>query len=361
MARISVVVPIHNVERFLDECLRSIAGQSFGELDVIMVDDGSTDSSAAIAARFAAQDRRFRLVQQENAGLSAARNRGVADATGEFLAFADSDDVLPRDAYRVLLESLDATGSDFASGGVRRIEHGRIEPAPYSTETFARTRLRTHVSEFKPLLADRTAWNTLWRRTFWDQQGLRFPDGAWHEDIPVKLRAHVRATSVDVLSTPVYHWRLRDGDQTSITQRRLEQKSLDDRLDAVEYVYRLLVDEGPEGCAESYRARLLRDDLRLHLNVLHHADDAYRATFMERVSRLLEGTTDEHYEGMPANERLEWDLVRSRRTAELVGLLRAERRSLSPRTRQMLRRIPRPIRRVVPRSMVSRIVRSVSR
>src|SRR5690242_6114774 len=121
MPRLSVVVPIYNVEGFLDECLGSLAAQTFSDLEVVMVNDGSTDGSAAIAEAFAARDERFRLITQPNGGLSAARNTGIDAATGEFLAFVDSDDVLPPDAYERLVGALDKTGSDFATGNVHRL------------------------------------------------------------------------------------------------------------------------------------------------------------------------------------------------------------------------------------------------
>ncbi|MGH3045489.1 MAG: glycosyltransferase family 2 protein, partial [Gaiellaceae bacterium] len=121
MPRISVVVPIYNVAAYLEPCLDSLAGQTLADVEIVMVEDGSTDESPEIAERFAARDGRFRLVRQANAGLGAARNTGIDHATGEFLAFVDSDDVVPRQAYEVLLGALDRTGSDFATGNVRRL------------------------------------------------------------------------------------------------------------------------------------------------------------------------------------------------------------------------------------------------
>src|ERR1700750_1264630 len=113
MSRVSVVVPIYNVEPYIAACRQSIARQTVRDLEVVMIDDGSTDGGAAIAARFAAHDERFTLVQQQTRGLGAARNRGASLArAGEYLAFVDSDDVLPPDAYERLLGALDETRSD---------------------------------------------------------------------------------------------------------------------------------------------------------------------------------------------------------------------------------------------------------
>src|SRR5690349_16944771 len=92
---LSVVVPVYNVAPYLDECLTSIAAQYYRNLEVIMVDDGSTDESGAIAAAYAERDSRFKLVTKANAGLGAARNTGTENATGDYLMFVDSDDVLP--------------------------------------------------------------------------------------------------------------------------------------------------------------------------------------------------------------------------------------------------------------------------
>src|SRR3954469_20020525 len=91
---VSVIVPIYNVEPFLRDCLDSLRAQTHTQLQVLMVDDGSTDNGAAIAAEFAELDPRFQLIRQANAGLSAARNVAVPLANGEYLAFVDSDDVL---------------------------------------------------------------------------------------------------------------------------------------------------------------------------------------------------------------------------------------------------------------------------
>lgn len=129
--RLSVVVPVYNVELFLTDCLKSLAEQTMTDLEVVMVDDGSTDGSAALAAEFAAQDDRFRLVSQKNGGLGHARNTGVrnCDPESRYLAFVDSDDIIPSNAYELLVGALEETGSDLASGNVLRLRGRRQAPA----------------------------------------------------------------------------------------------------------------------------------------------------------------------------------------------------------------------------------------
>ena len=322
--RISVVVPIYNVEAYLDECLLSLAGQTVGDLEVVIVDDGATDGSAAIAARHAERDPRMRLVRQSNHGLGHARNTGVQAATGEFLAFVDSDDKLPPDALEALLASLERTGSDFATGNIHRFTSSREWPAPFLRKTFLRRRLKTHVSRFRWLLSDRMAQNKLWRRSFWDQHALRFPEGVLHEDIPVVVPAHFQARSVDVLSRPVYLYRMREDGELSITQRRSELRTLRDRLAAVEQARRHIVRHGPYGSRRWYDQCVVAEDLRYHLDVLDEAGDEYRALFLDHARAYLQRAGAGIEDHLPPIQRLKWQLVRRGRIEELLKVLAQE-------------------------------------
>src|SRR3569833_839273 len=159
---ISVVDPIYNVEPFLCVCLDSLRAQTYTDLEVIMVDDGSTDGCAAIAEEFVRADPRFRLLGQESSGLSVSRNIVLEHATGEFVAFVDSDDVLAAHAYELLVLAL-AGGADFASGGVLRLNsRGTNRGEPHKTAVGS-TDLKAHVSRDQELLRDRTIWNKLFR------------------------------------------------------------------------------------------------------------------------------------------------------------------------------------------------------
>ena len=127
---VSIVVPFYNVEDYLGECLDSIAAQTFGHYEVLLVDDGSPDGSRLVAERHAKADPRLRIVTRENGGLGAARNSGVRKARGRFLTFVDSDDLLPEHALEVMVGSAKRTGSDIVTGGVRRFDpHRSWRPA----------------------------------------------------------------------------------------------------------------------------------------------------------------------------------------------------------------------------------------
>ena len=330
-ARVSVVVPIYNVAPYLEKCLQSIAAQTLRDIEVVMVEDGSTDDSPSIAEAFSERDPRFRLVRQANAGLGAARNTGIEHATGEFLVFADSDDAVPRDAYELMLSTLDETGSDFVTGKTMRFTAFGSAQKSFQGPVFKRTRLRTHITRFPLLRVDRTAWNKLFRRSFWDEHGFRFPEGVYYEDTPVMLPAHYVATSVDVLEEPVYLWRTREGSDLSITQKRTELKSLRDRVSAVDHVSRFLAERNMKLSKALYDRAVLRNDLRFFLMVLPSVGDDYRKLFLELVNDFLDRSHPSTLEQPFAIDRLKWQLVRRNAMPELLEVLRFEADELAER------------------------------
>ncbi|MEU1487026.1 CDP-glycerol glycerophosphotransferase family protein [Streptomyces sp. NPDC005752] len=319
---LSVVVPVHNVEDYLEECLTSLAGQSLRDLEVVLVDDGSTDGSRRIAEDFAAGDDRFRCVHQANAGLSAARNTGTAHTTAgvPYLAFADSDDALVPDAYERMLASLESTGSDLVTGNVWRLDDQGLQQA-WQYRWLTADRPRTHITRDARLLADRVAWNKVFRRSFWDRHALSFPVGKLYEDAPVMIPAHYLAGSVDVLHQHVYCWRVREG---SITRRRTDVRGVRDRIAACEQVSAFLADRGA-GHRLRYDTSCLRDDFVYFLEGLPMGGPSYRSAFLEDAGAFLDRAGDAALAGLPAEARIRWRLVRERRLDELLAVLEFER------------------------------------
>ncbi|WP_124271888.1 glycosyltransferase, partial [Streptomyces sp. ADI96-02] len=319
---LSVVVPVHNVEDYLGDCLRSVAEQTLDAIEVVLVDDGSTDGSGRIAAEFAARDSRFRLVRQPNAGLSAARNTGVRHTTGSvpYLAFADSDDVVVHDAYERMVASLESTGSDLATGNVWRLT-GRGRQQAWQYRWLTGPRPRTHITRDPRLLADRVAWNKVFRRAFWDRHAFAFPEGRLYEDTPVMIPAHYLAGSVDVLAEHVYYWRVREG---SITRRRTDVTGVRDRIAACEQVSAFLGDRDADRRA-AYDASCLRDDFGYFLDGLPMGGEAYRTAFLQGAGAFLDRAGDGVLAGLPVELRIKWRLVRERRLEDLLAVLAFER------------------------------------
>ncbi|MFF2508453.1 CDP-glycerol glycerophosphotransferase family protein [Streptomyces sp. NPDC058067] len=332
--RLTVVVPIHNVEAYLDACLESLAAQTMTDLEVVMVDDGSTDGSPAIARAMADRDGRFRYIRQDNAGLGAARNAGAARATGTHLAFVDSDDVVPHDAYERMLGALAESGSDFATGNVHRLRvDGTTEQSAMFRKVMGTDRPATHVTRHWDLLGDRIACNKVFRRDFWDRHAFAFPVGVLFEDTPVMVPAHFLAGSVDVLSGPVYLWRDRDG---SITNRRTRPRAVADRTAAVLSASGFLADKARETAgtpdAEGWRegkrrydATVLAGDLWLFMDALPLGDAAYHEAFLDHANSFADTVEPAVLTGLPLALRVKWQLIRERRLTELLAFMAYEK------------------------------------
>jgi CDP-glycerol glycerophosphotransferase len=328
VAKLSVVVPFCNVEPYLKAALDSIASQSLRDMEVVMVDDGSTDGSAIIAKSYAARDRRFRLTQQDNQGPGPARNTGVRLATGEYLAFLDGDDLLAPHAYDLLVGSLDKTGSDFACGGVWRFSPTGIWPSPMHSEPFRSTVPRTHVSRYHVLLHDWTVWNKVFRRSFWDSSGLEFPPGLY-EDVPPMIQAHVMAASVDVFRDVVCYWRLRETGELSTTQRKTELSNIEDRMTALRTIGEFLAASAP--ALKPYYDRFALDvDVPILANAMELASDGERQRIMELAADYLRTVAEAVYPGLPVIKRLYCYLMRAEMLPELLEVLKIWRRGDGP-------------------------------
>ncbi|BCY14987.1 CDP-glycerol glycerophosphotransferase family protein [Actinoplanes sp. L3-i22] len=318
--RVSVVVPIYNVAPFLRDCLDSLRAQTYPDVQVVLVDDGSTDGCAAIAAEYAAADPRFQVITQANAGLSAARNNGLPAADGEFLAFVDSDDVVAAHGYELLVRALDG-GADFAAGGVLRLNSRGPYQGGLHRDALKRTDLAAHVSRDHALLRDRTVWNKLYRREFYDRHHLEFPVGRLFEDVPVTIPAHALAGKVAVVAEPIYFWRAREGAVRSITQTENDLRNLVDRFYTTNLTRKLLDDAGRPDLRRVYERQAIWDKLSNYLKFLPGASPEYRDTFLDLAVAYLEQAGPDALADQPPAIRRQWQLVRERRMDDLVTLV----------------------------------------
>ena len=319
-SRISVVVAFFNNADDLGDCLDSIAAQSFGDLEVIMVDDASTDHSAQIARAKAAADPRFILVQAEHGGPGGARNRGVERARGEYLAFVDGDDMLPANAYDLLLHTLERSGSDFVSGAVWRVGPKGLNPSALHSLAIKGRQTGTHITRTPRLLYDVSVWNKLFRRSFWDRHRLSYPEGVVWEDIRLMTKAHVLARAVDVIPDIVYYWRERAQGRLSITQSRTDIGNLRDRMTALDDIDAFIAAHSTSALLRAHQRKALKNDLWLYVQDLHKVTEEYRAEFADLVNGYLAGVGRRVMRSLPATHKLAYHLVRIGATPQLAEL-----------------------------------------
>lgn len=329
---LSVVLPVYNVAAYLPETLESLLGSAYANLEVVAVDDGSTDDSGAILDRWAERDPRVQVSHTENGGLGAARNVGVGLASGEYLAFADSDDVVPLDAYPRMVAALEASGSDFVTGSVYRWERtGLIEP-PWMRRLHNPARSGIRVEDHPEILGDVFAWNKLFRRSWWRSASLAWPEQVRYEDQPTTTRAFLTGT-FDVLPEHVYHWRIRD-DGSSITQQRSSLEDLRDRWTTKQMALDSVLEHGDDTVTEVFTDRVLPGDLHRYFVEIPGCDDDWWDLLSGGV-RLLWGERSLTHSGLPPVHRLTGWLVEQGRRDDAEGVMRwaAERQAPAPRVR----------------------------
>jgi len=329
-------VPAYDVAALLPACLDSLLAQTHRELDVVVVDDGSPDESGEIAEAYAARDSRVRVVHTDNHGLGAARNEGLRHVGGDFVAFADSDDVVPPEAYATLVRTLERTGSDLVSGSIVRWEGEALVEPGWMRRFHDPARLATTAADHPRILGDVFAWNKLYRRAFWDASGLSWPEGLRYEDQPTLTRAYLGAASFDVIPDVVYHWRIR-ADGSSITQQRSSVADLRDRhvtkrmsLDTVEaYV----AAGGPDHVRETFLREVLPGDLHRYFVEIPGCSDEWWALLVAMVRDLWAGRTLADTTMTPVQRLTGW-LVEHDRRAQATAVMAwvAEHRRPLPRS-----------------------------
>ncbi|MGY1703207.1 CDP-glycerol glycerophosphotransferase family protein [Geodermatophilus sp. SYSU D00697] len=307
--KVSIVVPVYNVEPYLRACLSSITRQTYRNIEIVVVDDGSTDGSLAVAQQARRRDRRIRIVQQPNGGLSSARNTGIAAATGEYLAFVDSDDRIARDAIGTVMRSLRRTGSDFAVMCYRRMNSETTWPAgEWIRELHAEARPGVTLEEFPGVLVNAVAWSKVYRRSFWDAAGLRFQEGVLYEDQAVSAEAYAKAAAFDVLPDVLYDWRVRE-DRSSISQQVATENDLRERFGAAFASLQALRDHASLEVLQARSRQLLMNDFRLSLAQIGTAGEEYWKILVDGVRQLFEVVPDDVWGDIYAQARALYHLV----------------------------------------------------
>lgn len=219
---ISVIVPIYKVEKYLSECVDSIINQTYENLEIILVDDGSPDRCGAICDEYKKKDNRIVIIHKENGGLSDARNAGLAIAKGDYINFVDSDDRLPKNSIELLYQLAVQANAQMVIGGFERFRDNTDEVF-FSTDSNGRkTTVMTKLEAMDDFFRDGCqAWAVLYERKV--HEGIWFPKGEINEDEAIVFHLYNRCETVVVTNAVVYSYRNRD---ESITTSSFSEKKL---------------------------------------------------------------------------------------------------------------------------------------
>ncbi|MDN5853936.1 MAG: glycosyltransferase, partial [Actinomycetia bacterium] len=324
----SVILPIYNVEQYLAECLDSLLSQSHRDVEIVVVDDGSPDGSRRIAESYARDDSRIRIVTRENGGLGAARNTGVAHASGEYLTFVDSDDKLPPAALSKLLQSARGSGSDVIAGAIQRFRSDRAWKPTWVEPLHSEPRTGITIDDFPALVRNNYTCSKLFRRDFWTEQGLAFREGVSYEDQPLVTQLYIAAARIDVVPDVVYLYRQRE-DASSISQQTASLKDLRDRISAWRMSRKEFAETASTAVYDAWLKTLFDAHFHWYLRSPGTADLAYWAALRSAIVDLTANAPVWIWESTTPENRVPIELARRNRRADLQEFVRREGNSPS--------------------------------
>lgn len=217
MELISIIVPIYNIEKYIEECIKSILCQTYSKIEILLINDGSTDRSGEICQNYAQIDSRIKVLIKENGGLSSARNYGIKHAAGDYYLFVDGDDTIEKDMCQILLNLLKKKKAEIAISsmyrGEKKVKKERIQKY-------------TPKSAIKQMLKEKTFNTSACGKLFQKEvfNGIWFPEDKIYEDLATIYKVFHKAEKIIFYNVPLYYYRKREG---SIMQQRFHKKKLD--------------------------------------------------------------------------------------------------------------------------------------
>lgn len=217
MAKLSVIVPVYNVEQYLRQCLDSILAQTFTDIEIVIVDDGSTDKSGIISDEYAQKDSRIMVIHKKNGGLADARNAGLDVISGDFVSFVDSDDWLRPQMYETLLNYQEITNAEVVACKIHFFsDDNRIDevwPKIEQNYIYCRSDFIDHFFPDVKRSIMPSVCNKIFKKSVFET--LRFPIGRRYEDAYIQLDIYDLAKKIAVINEPLYEYRKRSGSITA--------------------------------------------------------------------------------------------------------------------------------------------------
>lgn len=229
---ISVIVPVYNIEMVVERCIKSIVEQSYKNLEIILINDGSTDKSGDICDRWGKIDSRIKVIHKKNGGLSDARNFGLDVAGGSYISFIDGDDFIDKDMYKEMLNYLCVYNCDICICGMCKTENGKefvTRPYTYENEEFTIFNSESAIKEILNDKIDVSSCNKLYKKNIIGE--LRFPYGKTNEDFALIYKLFFFSKKIIIINKNYYKYIQRD---SSITTAKFNEKQFDKYYNCIE-------------------------------------------------------------------------------------------------------------------------------
>lgn len=281
---ISIIVPVYNVEEFLDECVQSVVDQTYQNIEIILVDDGSTDGSAALCDAWAEKDGRVKVIHLQHEGVSVARNRGIEAAAGDYLYFIDSDDYIDKTLCQRVMDKFRESDADIVAFGLRRVtETGQTWaeiPGKDAILNREEALLALSREELRNSACSKVCKKELWK-------DIRFPVGRLFEDTATAHKVLLQANTVCCIPDMLYYYRRREGSTvTTMTSRSLRDLFLMQKLvyEDLLPIYPVMAENTFSNLARSAKAYV---DHAIYDKSEHEILDQVKAFLQENKAKIL--------------------------------------------------------------------------
>lgn len=288
MELISVIVPVYNIERYVERCINSIVKQTYCNLEIILVDDGSMDMSGKICDAWKQNDSRIKVIHKENGGLSDARNAGIDAASGQYYVFIDGDDEIHVEMIQRLYDALIAVKAEISMCRIEKIESSRR----FTTRTFESKEAYIELNSLdavRKLLLDKmdcSACPKLYKKELFDN--IRFPKGKTNEDFAVMYKIFITADKVVYMPDVLYFYFQREESITTTSFSIRQFDKYDNCIEMVEYIKNSM----PEVINEA-KFYLYRQTIYLLKTVcLKNLNEIYHDQFLKMRKTIIYGTRD---------------------------------------------------------------------
>lgn len=309
---VSIVIPVYNAIPYLEECLASVKAQTYPHLEVILINDGSTDNSEELLRDYANKNPQFHLYNQTNHGLGYTRNRGMSLSSGKYLFFLDADDSIPPNAIASLVSAAEKSGADYAVGKVVRFNAVRkYIPIRHLEFGLYEEKGLTTLADNPAMVQDSIACNKLWKKALLVDNDLLFIEGKYYEDLALTLKAAVLAEKIEVINEVVYNWRVRDDeDKPSITQQQMKLDNTLHRIEALQDNRDWLIKRSADAkIIEENDLKSLLDIIRLHAIKFALIDEKDREEWEKSVLAFLHEVPPAVARRLPGKEKIIYDLL----------------------------------------------------
>ena len=218
---ISIIIPVYNTEKYLKKCLDSVITQTYKNLEIICINDGSTDSSLKILKKYAKSDKRIKVINQENKGVSITRNIGIENATGEWITFIDSDDYISPELYQSFTEALNNSEpfNIYVFNGVKLAENDNPEDKNLtkffymSNWNFHENNLYTFIDCKNPFYGNLSVWNKIFNTEFINNNNIRFKENSIFEDQLFSIESMIKTDKL-YLDNKIFYYYVQHGNST---------------------------------------------------------------------------------------------------------------------------------------------------